>query len=126
MSEMFEVAVRNKFRFPYKGVISVEELYDLPLTALDNVFKTLNAEAKKSEEESLLHTKSKADEELALKIDIVKHIVSVKLKEKEDRENARAKKEMKQRLLEIKAKREDAALENMSDEDLNKMLAELG
>ena len=126
MSEMFEVAVRNKFRFPYKGVISVEELYDLPLTALDNVFKTLNAEAKKSEEESLLHTKSKADEELALKINIVKHIVSVKLKEKEDRENARAKKEMKQRLLEIKAKREDAALENMSDEDLNKMLAELG
>ena len=125
MSEMFETAVRNKFRFPYKGIISVEELYDLPLTALDNVFKTLNAEAKKSEEESLLNTKSKADEELALKIDIVKHIVSVKLKEKEDRENAKAKKEMKQRLLEIKAKREDAALENMSDEDLNKMLAEL-
>lgn len=125
MSEMFETAVRNKFRFPYKGMISVEELYDLPLTALDNVFKTLNAEAKKSEEESLLNTKSKADEELALKIDIVKHIVSVKLKEKEDRENAKAKKEMKQRLLEIKAKREDAALENMSDEDLNKMLAEL-
>ena len=125
MSEMFETAVRNKFRFPYKRMISVEELYDLPLTALDNVFKTLNAEAKKSEEESLLNTKSKADEELALKIDIVKHIVSVKLKEKEDRENAKAKKEMKQRLLEIKAKREDAALENMSDEDLNKMLAEL-
>ena len=32
---------------------------------------------------------------------------------------------MKQRLLEIKAKREDAALENMSDADLDKMLAEL-
>ena len=122
---IFELATRNKMRFPFKGLISVEDLWDLSLTNLDNVFKTINAEAKKSEEESLLNTKSKADEELALKIDIVKHIVSVKLKEKEDRENAKAKKEMKQRLLEIKAKREDAALENMSDEDLNKMLAEL-
>ena len=35
-------------------------------------------------------------------------------------------KEMKQRLLEIKAKRQDAALENMSDEDLDKMIAGLG
>ena len=33
--------------------------------------------------------------------------------------------EMRQRLLEIKAKRQDAALENMSDEDLDKALAEL-
>lgn len=33
---------------------------------------------------------------------------------------------MRQRLLEIKAKRQDAKLENMSDEDLDKALAELG
>ena len=33
---------------------------------------------------------------------------------------------MKQRLLEIKAKRQDAVLENMSDEELDKALAELG
>ena len=32
---------------------------------------------------------------------------------------------MRQRLLEIKAKREDAALENLSDEELDKALAEL-
>ena len=32
---------------------------------------------------------------------------------------------MRQRLLEIKAKRQDAALENMSDEDLDKALAKL-
>ncbi len=32
---------------------------------------------------------------------------------------------LEKRLLEIKAKRQDAALENMSDEDLDKALAEL-
>lgn len=123
--KLFETATRNKMRFPFRGMISVEDLWDLSLTNLDSVFKTLNAEAKKSEEESLLETKSKENEELSNKIEIVKYIVNIKLEEKKTRENAKKNAEMKQRLLEIKAKRQDAALENMSDEDLDKMLAEL-
>lgn len=122
--KLFETATRNKMRFPFRGMISVEDLWDLSLTNLDSVFKTLNAEAKKSEEESLLETKSKENEELSKKIEIVKYIVNIKLEEKKTRENAKKNSEMKQRLLEIKAKRQDAALENMSDEDLDKMLAE--
>lgn len=122
---LFESATRSKMRFPFKGMISVEDLWDLSLTNLDSVFKTLNAETKKSEEESLLNTKSKEDEEISNKIEIVKYIVSVKLDEKKKREDAKKNAEMRQRLLEIKAKRQDAALENMSDEDLDKALAEL-
>lgn len=122
---LFESATRSKMRFPFKGMISVEDLWDLSLTNLDSVFKTLNAEVKRSEEESLLNTKSKEDEEISNKIEIVKYIVSVKLDEKKKREDAKKNAEMRQRLLEIKAKRQDAALENMSDEDLDKMLAEL-
>lgn len=125
IGKLFELATRNKMRFPFRGMISVEDLWDLSLTNLDSVFKILNAEAKKSEEESLLNTKSKEDEEISNKIDIVKYIVNVKLEEKRAREDARKNAEMKQRLLEIKAKRQDAALENMSDEDLDKMLAKL-
>ena len=125
IGKLFELATRNKMRFPFRGMISVEDLWDLSLTNLDSVFKTLNAEAKKSEEESLLNIKSKEDEEISNKIDIVKYIVNVKLEEKRAREDARKNAEMKQRLLEIKAKRQDAALENMSDEDLDKKLAEL-
>lgn len=122
---LFESATRSKMRFPFKGMISVEDLWDLSLTNLDSVFKILNAEVKKSEEESLLNTKSKEDEEISNKIEIVKYIVGVKLDEKKKRENAKKNAEMRQRLLEIKAKRQDAALENMSDEDLDKALAEL-
>lgn len=127
MSEvnLFEIATRDNYQFPFRGMINVIDLWTLSVQNLDNVFKTLNAEVKKSEEESLLSAKTKENEELSNKIEIVKHIVGVKLAEQAAREDAKKKKEMKQRLLEIKAKREDAALENMSDADLDKMLAEL-
>ena len=123
---LFETATRNNYLFPFKGMINVIDLWSLSLTNLDGVFKTLNTEAKKFEEESLLETKSKEDEEISNKIEIVKYIVNVKLEEKRAREDEKKNKEMKQRLLEIKAKRQDAALENMSDEELDKALAELG
>lgn len=127
MSELnlFEVATRNNYQFPFRGMINVIDLWNLSLTNLDSVFKTLNAESKKSQEESLLVTKSKEDEENSNKIEIVKHIVNVKLAEKKAREDAKKNAEKRQRLLEIKAKRQDAALENMSDEELDKALAEL-
>ena len=125
-NELFINATRNNYQFPFRGMINVIDLWDLSLTNLDSVFKTLNAEAKKSEEESLLNTKSKEDEEISNKIEIVKYIVGVKLDEKKKREDAKKNAEMRQRLLEIKAKRQDAALDNMSDEDLDKALAELG
>ena len=122
---LFEIATRNNYQFPFRGMINVIDLWDLPLTDLDSVFKTLNAEIKRSEEESLLNTKSTEDEEISNKIDIVKYIVSVKLAEKKAREDDKKNAEMRQRLLEIKAKREDAAFENLSDEELDKALAEL-
>ena len=122
---LFESATRSKMRFPFKGMISVEDLWDLSLTNLDSVFKSLNAEVKKFEEESLLHTKSKEDEKISNKIEIVKYIVNVKLNEKKKRENDIKNAETRQKLLEIKAKRQNAALENMSDEELDKALADL-
>ena len=127
MSDMnlFEVATRANYQFPFRGMINVIDLWELSLTNLDSVFKTLNAEVKKFEEESLLHTKSKEDEEISNKIEIVKYIVNVKLNEKKKRENDIKNAETRQKLLEIKAKRQNAALENMSDEELDKALAEL-
>ena len=127
MSDMnlFEVATRANYQFPFRGMINVIDLWDVSLTNLDSVFKTLNAEVKKFEEESLLHTKSKEDEEISNKIEIVKYIVNVKLNEKKKRENDIKNAETRQKLLEIKAKRQNAALENMSDEELDKALAEL-
>ena len=124
--KIFEFATRNKVRFPFKGMISVEDLWDLSLTNLDSIYKTLNKQIKQSEEESLLSTKASVDTELEVQIAIVKHIVSVKLAEKEADEKASVKKAQKQKIMSIIATKENEALQNSSIDDLKKMLDELG
>ena len=126
MEKMFEYATRNKVRFPFKGLISVEDLWDLSLTNLDSIYKTLNKQVKQSEEESLLNTRTTVDKELDAQIAIVKHIVAVKLAEQEAREKASVKKAQKQKIMTIIASKQDEALQNSSVEDLQKMLDELG
>lgn len=121
-TNIFEYAVRNKVRFPFKGMISVEDLWDLSLTNLDSIYKTLNKQVKQSEEESLLNTKTDVDTELEVQIAIIKHIVSVKLAEQEAREKAAAKKAQKQKIMSIIAKKEDENLDNMSIDQLRKLL----
>lgn len=123
-TNMFEIATRNKFRFLFKGVISTEDLWDLSVESLDNVFKTLNSEMKKTKEESLLSTKSKDDEVLELKIEIVKHIVAVKQEEKEARERKFLDRERNQKIMSIIAAKQDEQLHNMSVEELQKLLVE--
>ena len=126
VENIFEFASRNKVRFPFKGMISVEDLWDLSLTNLDSIYKTLNKQVKQSEEESLLSTKASVNTELEVQIAIVKHIVSVKLSEKEAAEKASAKKAQKQKIMSIIATKQDEALQNSSIDDLKKMLDELG
>ena len=124
-TNIFEYATRNKLRFEFKGLISVEDLWDLSLTNLDSIYKTLNKQVKQSEEESLLSTKASVDTELEVQIAIVKHIVSVKLAEKEASEKAHVKREQKQKIMSIIATKENEVLQNSSIDDLKKMLDEL-
>lgn len=125
MEKMFELATRTKMRFPFKGMISVEDLWDLSVKELDNIFKTLNAQAKKSQEESLLATKTQEDEILSTQIEIVKHIVSTKLNEAEAAKQIKAIKDQKQKIMEIISAKQDEELHNKSVEELQAMLGGL-
>lgn len=121
---IFEIATKCKYRFPYKGMISVEDLWTLNMKALDEVFKALNTELKITNEESLLSEKSPADEEVENKIAIVKYIYNCKVQEQNERILASEKRKRDQKIMSIIARKEDAELENMSKEDLIKMLGE--
>lgn len=121
---IFELATRNKFRFPFRGMISVEDLWDLTPYQLDNIFKVLNKDVQKSNEDSLLsdHTENK---ELMTKIEIVKHIFTVKKEEAAAYEQSMKNSAKRQKILEILAKKQDDSLQNKSEEDLLKMLDEI-
>lgn len=122
---LFEIATRNRYRFNYKGVMTVEDLWSLRVEDLDAIFKALNRQKKTADEDSLLATKSAEDTELANKIELVKYIVSVKLAEAADRVSAAEKKAQRDKIMEIVAKKKDKALEDMGIEDLMKKLEEL-
>lgn len=122
---LFEIATRNRYRFNYKGVMSVEDLWSLRVEDLDAIFKMLNRQKKTADEDSLLATKSAEDQDLANKIDIVRYIVSVKLAEAAERVSAAEKNAQRDKIMEIVAKKKDKALEDMGIEDLMKKLEEL-
>lgn len=124
-TNIFEVATRNKYRFSYRGQISVEDMWDLPVTELDKIFKTLNKQVKTSQEESLLETKSKEDEVLETQIEIVRRIVSIKQQEANERLREIERKVQKQRIMEIMADKQDEVLKGKSIDELQKMLDEL-
>lgn len=124
--KIFEYAAKHKLRFPYRGSITTEDLYDLSPTDLDRIYKTLAREAKKNEEESLLADKKDEDVDLNVKIDIIKHIVTEKLAAIERAKKAAATKMQAEKIRAIIAEKQEAALKEMSPEELNKMLEELG
>jgi hypothetical protein len=127
---LFEMASQMKFRYPYKGMITTEDLWDLSIAQLDIVYQNLNKELKATDGDSLIATKS-ADEgvkanDLKNKIEIVKYIFNHKQHEAELHRMAAANAAEKQRIMGILADMEDNALRNMSKEELLKRLNELG
>ena len=122
---IFETAVRDKYRFPYKGQITVEDLWDLSPTQLNTVFKSLKALQKKADEDSLLASPTREDVELQTKINLVSYIFDVKQAEAEARRQKMEMDEKKRRLKELIATKQDAALAELPLDELKAMLASM-
>lgn len=123
MADLFKIATKRKYRFNFRGVITVEDLWDLKVEELDSIYKSLKSKQKDASEESLLQTVSKEDKELNNKIEIIKAIVTDKLSAKERAQKAAAQRAQNQRILEIMADKQDAELKEKSVEELQAMLA---
>lgn len=130
---IFEQATRQKIRFPSaKGELTTEQLWELPLTSktgfdLDTVAREVNRDLKETAEESFVSTRANpARAHLELKLELVKHVIAVKITEADAREKAASRTQERQRLQEILARKQDAELEGLSVEDIQKRLAELG
>ena len=123
---IFEMATRNKYRFPYKGMISVEDLWDLNQTQLDSIYKALNKEVKANQEDSLMFSQTQTDLDLQAKIEIVRHIYTTKEQDAARRAAAAENAEKKRRILEILEQKQEDSLKNKSEDELIKMLNEIG
>ena len=130
MSNIFEKASRLQLRYnTEKGQLDVEDLWDLPLTrsivSLDNIAKDLNRSIKQNEEESFVVEKSSEDDVLELMFEIVKHIIKIKLEERDAEKKRVENKQKKQRIIEIMTNKEDEALMSKSTEELSELLETL-
>jgi hypothetical protein len=125
MEDMFVLASRMKLRFPYKGIVSVEDLWDLPVQELDRIFKALNAKLKTEKEDSLLGPKEKSATDLELQVAIIRYIVGVKLNEMAIRKAEVERAGKKQKILAIMSEKQDMDLKAKSLDELTKMLEDL-
>lgn len=128
----FEQAARQKLRFPtLRGEQSVEVLWDMPLSSksgfdLDSVAKAVNSELKQQAEESFVHTSTNPRKAtLELQLELVKYIITSKQAELAAREAATANHAKRQKLLSILSQKEDAALENLTPEELKAQIQAL-
>lgn len=127
---MFDKATRLKLRFDTdRGGLSVEDLWDLPLTgrvSLDELAIRLNKQIRESVATTSFVSPSEPDDGiLQLKFDIVKHILDVRVKERDDAKNERERATKKQKLLEVLARKKDAELEGKTAEELEAMITSL-
>ena len=130
---LFERAARLKLRFiTPQGNLSAEDLWDIPLTTnrtnlanLNDIAKGVSRELKAQGEEEFVNPVSKVDEELQLKLDIVKHVIQVSQAENEAARALSERREKKARLLELIAKKQDQQLEAKSMEELQEMISAL-
>lgn len=127
---LFEKATRLKLRFSTpQGDLSVEDLWDLPLTSasasranLNSIAKAVSRKLKDEGDEDFVTPQPKANEVLQLKLEIVKHVIHAKQQEREEADAAVAKREQKERLLELIQRKQDQVLEGKSLEELTAMV----
>jgi hypothetical protein len=129
---MFEKATRLKLRFEStKGLLTTEDLWDLPLNSaarhanLNDVARAISRELKDSSQEDFVSQKTPENDVLQLKMDIVKHVIAVRLAEADAAKQAAARREKKERLLGLIEQKQNEQLGGKSLEELQAMVAEL-
>lgn len=129
---VFEVSTRKKFRFPStRGSLTVEQLWDLPLTSrddfdLDTVARSIDSKISTMSAKSFVSTKVDPDREMfEIELEVVKHIIAVKVRDAEAADKAASNAAERKRLLEVLDQKGQEELAKMSKDDILKRLSEL-
>ena len=121
---IFEQASRKALRFQSnKGELSVEDLWNLPLTStktssLDSIAVQCHKQGQISEKISFVTPPSTGNSDDTLRLEILKHIIDVKQTENAASKVAADNKAKKARILQLIAEKQDDALAGKSEAEL--------
>lgn len=134
-ADLFEQASRLKIRFDSPlGQLTTEDLWGLPLTSpsgaranLDAIAMDLHRQTNEvAEVVSFVTAKAPSgSDELLLKFEVVKHVIGVRVAERDQAKEAADRKAKKQRLLELIAQKQDAELAGKSVDELRALAESL-
>lgn len=131
-NNIFEITTRRSHMYPTsRGSITVQQLWNMSLTSkddfnLDKIAQVISKELKASTEESFVKTTPNAKaKDLKVMLDVVLHIIGVKLAEKEAATKRAENAVKREKLLGQLEKKQDATLESMTEEEIKKEIAAL-
>lgn len=122
---MFKQASKLKLRFQTnRGVLSVEQLWDLTQTDLANAIKAVKKVLKTGDDDELsfLESTKVVDVENQLRFDILKDVYLTKKKESEESRDAAANKAHNQKILALIAEKQEEGLKGKSIPELEALL----
>lgn len=122
---MYKEAIRSGMRIQTnKGNLSIEQLWDLPLTELNTLAVSLDEKYKNSKGKSFLDTKTVADKGLKNQFDIVLDILETKKEELDIASKKKENKDHNAKIFALIAKKKEGELEGKSLKQLEAMLLE--
>lgn len=132
-TNIFEYATRNKLRFSSpRGLLTVEDLWEIPLRArggdgldLNVIAKIANKALKDTEENFVETTKTVEHTRREMAMEIVKYIIETKVNEEKSQAAKAENKKKKEQLLAILADKQAGKLSELSEKELKKQIAEL-
>lgn len=122
---IFEQASRQRTRIKAQnGMLSVEDLWDIPLSQLDRIAQGLRRELREVEDSFIEKKQNNAD--LELKFELVKHVIETRMAERDAQKQEKEISARRQVLLAALEEKEKQELSQKSSEELRKELDNLG
>jgi len=124
---IFEKGAREKVRFYHHGSIMIEDLWDLSVDSLDQLYRQVNNDLKDLNGEGLIKNNDINNNALTLQLqsDLIKYIFTDRQEKVKAAKIEKIHQERKNRIMEIITNKQDQSLEEKSVDELMNMLEEL-
>lgn len=125
----FEIASRKGYRWAIPGVgkVATEDLWNLPMSALDTLYRSVNeAKQKLSASSGLIQTPKNTVEveDLDNQLELIKYVYTVRMEEVAAAKAANKRREERETLRRLIDEKEQQGLLDLPLEELKKRLAE--